>query len=125
MQAIYTGLLAGFIVGVVCVVYVLGRSWYINTRLEINPLNTTELQVESIDWMIMGIISSGSVLWGFIGAGIYHMLNDYMLFILFSAVFSLLTILYFAFRRTRRKFDKIILSIFIIDGLGILIPYLY
>ncbi len=125
MQAIYTGLLAGFIVGVVCVIYVLSRSWYINSRLEINPLNTTELQVESIDWMIMGIISSGSVLWGFIGAGIYHLLKDYMLFMIFSGVFSVLTVLYFALRRTRRKLDKIVLSIVIIDGLGILIPYLY
>ncbi|KAA3618630.1 MAG: hypothetical protein DWQ05_06630 [Calditrichaeota bacterium] len=125
MQAIYTGLLAGFIVGVVCVVYVLSRSWYIHSRLEFNKLDSSELRVESTNWLIMGVFSSGSVIWGFIGAGIYHLLKDQVLFILFSAIFSVFIVLYLAVRQTPHKLDKIILTIIIIDGLGILIPYLY
>ncbi|MCA9735036.1 MAG: hypothetical protein H6696_07190 [Deferribacteres bacterium] len=125
MQAIYTGLLAGFIIGVVCVVYVLSRSWYINSRLEINNMDSAELQIESTNWMIMAVFSSGSVFWGFIGAGIYHLLKDYILFGIFSVLFSIFAVIFFAFRNTDNKLDKIILSVIIIDGLGFLIPYLY
>lgn len=125
MQAIITGLLAGFLIGVICAAYVLVRSWYVQTKIAVKPLDTVEFQAQSTEWMIMALISSASVLWGFVAAGIYHLLQNEVHFMIFSIAVSIVVILYFAFSKVMNKMDKILLSVIIIDGLGLLIPYLY
>ncbi len=125
MQTIYTGLIAGFIVGVVCVLYVLFRSWRIETSLHGRRPDSEMQNSISNHWMIMGIFSSASLVWGFVGAGIFHLLEDWTLFLIFSIVFAVIVTVYLVFKDTSYKTDKIVLNLIIVIGLGVLIPYIY
>ena len=125
MQAIITGLQAGFIVGVVCVVYVLLRSWYINMQLENSPMDTAEFRIASTNWMVMAFFSSASVVWGFIGAGIYHLIKSEVTFALGSLIAAVVLSLIFLVSNVRNKGDKAFLTFAVLTGLGVLIPYLY
>lgn len=125
METIFKGLLSGFIVGVICVAYVLIRSWRVQAELTQGGTRAFEKDQDrdSNNWMVMAVFSSASLVWGFIGAGIYHIFRSHFLFMLFSLIFALIITLVLLFRKTSYKFDKIILTLVITIGLGILIPY--
>ena len=124
METILRGLSAGFIVGVICVIYVVLRISRWQHKLEAEGVDLYKEQGESTTWMLMAIFSSGSIVWSFIGAGIYRLVQNHFYFMLFSvcAAIILSSILYFKTRSYR--FDKIVLTLIMTIGLGVLIPYL-
>ncbi|MDZ7291467.1 MAG: hypothetical protein ONB44_20730 [candidate division KSB1 bacterium] len=125
MHTIISGLLAGLVVGIICVIYVLARS----RKME-NDFNTGKSIPypegrTSVGLMIMAIFGSGSMVWGFLGAGLYHLIHAELTFLLLSIA---LTVLFtFTIWRSRTTFarDKMLLTIIIFIGLGILIPLFY
>lgn len=128
MQTVLVGLLAGFVVGVLCVAYVFFR-----TRRFLAPESAGKVarenlpyseEVTSSSMMLMAVVGSGSLLWGFIAAGLYHIIQEDGKFFLLSAAFALLLNLGILLSKTTFRLDKIFLTTFIILGLGALIPWL-
>jgi len=129
MRTILLGLLSGFVVGVVCVAYV-----FLRTTRMIATQNTAEPDgngglpysesLTSSGLMFMAVIGSGSLLWGFIGAGIYHLIRDETKFFILSALLAASVITLILLSKTTFVYDKIILTLVIILGLGYLIPWL-
>ena len=124
METILRGLSAGFVVGVICVIYVVLRISRWQHKLEAEGVDLYKEQGESTTWMLMAVFSSGSIVWSFIGAGIYRLVQNHYYFILFSVCTAIIlsSILYFKTRSYR--FDKIVLTLIMTIGLGVLIPYL-
>ncbi|NUO82564.1 hypothetical protein HUU05_21030, partial [candidate division KSB1 bacterium] len=81
-------------------------------------------EVTSSGLMLMAVVGSGSLLWGFIGAGLYHIIQDDGRFFLLSAAFAAVLNVGIWLSKTTFTFDKMLLSTFIILGLGALIPWL-
>jgi uncharacterized membrane protein len=125
METILRGLSAGFIVGVICVIYVVIRISKVHDKLEAEGVDLYEDEKKSTSWMIMAVFSSGSIVWSFLGAAIYRIVQNHFYFVLFSicTAFILSTILYFR-KKTAFKADKIVLTLIMTIGLGFLIPYL-
>lgn len=128
MQTVIVGLLAGLVVGIICVAYV-----FLRTRRLIAPESAAKTggdalpyseEVTSSGLMLMAVVGSGSLLWGFIGAGLYHIIRDDGKFFMLSAIFAVLMNLGIWFSKTTFTWDKILLTTFIILGLGALIPWL-
>lgn len=131
MQTILVGLLSGFVVGVVCVAYVFLRTTRVIATQEAaeaggesgGGLPYSE-NLTSSGLMFMAVIGSGSLLWGFIGAGLYHLIRDEWKFFVLSAMLAAAVIVLILLSKTTFMLDKIILAIVIVVGLGILIPWL-
>jgi len=128
MQTIIVGLSAGLVVGILCVAYVFFR-----TRKLIAPESATKTNGDALPYseeatssglMLMAVVGSGSLLWGFIGAGLYHIIRDDGQFFVLSAMFAVLMNVGIWFSKTTFTWDKILLTTFIILGLGALIPWL-
>ncbi len=129
MQTILVGLLSGFVVGVICVAYV-----FLRTTRVIATQNAAESggngglpyseNLTSSGLMFMAVIGSGSLLWGFIGAGLYHLIRNDLKFFMISAMLAAAIILLILLSKTTFMIDKIILTIVIVMGLGVLIPWL-
>jgi len=128
MQTVLVGLLAGLVVGVICVAYV-----FLRTRRFIAPQGLTESAGESLPYsegaasssmMLMAVVGSGSLLWGFIGAGLYHLIQEEGKFFMLSVLFAALMNVGIWLSKTTFTLDKILLTTFIILGLGALIPWL-
>lgn len=128
MQTVIVGLMAGLVVGVICVAYV-----FIRTRRLIAPESAARASGDTLPYseeatssglMLMAVVGSGSLLWGFIGAGLYHIIRDDGRFFALSAIFAVLMNLGIFFSKTTFTWDKILLTTFIILGLGALIPWL-
>lgn len=125
METIMRGLLSGLIVGVVCVVYVLIRSYRVESELHAAGVQDEEREsLASNNWMFMAVLSSASLFWGFIGAGIYRLLESEAVFITLSLILAIAVSTAIFFMDARYKTDKIVLSLIIIAGLGFLIPTL-
>ncbi len=128
MQTVIVGLLAGFVVGVICVAYVFIRTRrFIAAESASRPggevLPYSE-EVTSSGLMLMTVVGSGSLLWGFIGAGLYHVIQDDGKFFVLSAIFAALLNVWIGLSKTTFTLDKMLLSTFIVLGLGALIPWL-
>ena len=123
MATIYTGLMAGFIVGVICVVYVLVRTSLI--REAVSSESTIKQTRASNNLLAMSIFSSASVVWGFIGAGVFHLIRDDIIFLAVAMATSISAAFFFYLQTDRYKLDKIVLSLIIFNGLGVLIPIMY
>ena len=128
MQTVLVGLLAGFVVGVICVAYV-----FLRTRRFIAPEGIGDASRESLPYseevtssslMLMAVVGSGSLLWGFIAAGLYHIIQEDDKFFLLSALFAVIMNVGIWLSKTTFTLDKIFLTTFIILGLGALIPWL-
>ena len=129
MQTILVGLISGFVVGVVCVAYVFMRTTrVIATQNAAEPGGDSGLpyseNLTSSGLMFMSVIGSGSLLWGFIGAGLYHLIRNEWQFFILSALLAAAIIVIILFSKTTFVVDKIILTIVIVMGLGFLIPWL-
>lgn len=124
METILRGLSAGFIVGVVCVVYVLLRISRIQRQLEAEGVDTLNDEGLSNTWLLMAVFSSSSIVWGFLGAAIYYFVRNHVYFMLFSVCLAIIMTSILIFKNTRYKSDKIVLTLTITLGLGLLIPYL-
>ena len=129
MQTILVGLLSGFVVGVICVAYVFLRTTrVIATQNAAKPGGNGGLpyseNLTSSGLMFMAVIGSGSLLWGFIGAGLYHLIRNDLKFFLISAMLAAAIIALILLSKTTFVVDKIILTLVIVMGLGILIPWL-
>lgn len=128
MQTVLVGLLAGFVVGVICVAYV-----FLRTRRYVTPESVGETarenlpyseEVTSSSMMLMAVVGSGSLLWGFIAAGLYHIIQEDGKFFLLSAAFAVIMNLGILLSKTTFRLDKVFLTTLIILGLGALIPWL-
>ncbi|MFN3586582.1 MAG: magnesium chelatase domain-containing protein [Moraxellaceae bacterium] len=78
----------------------------------------------SSGFMFMAIIASGSLLWGFIGAGIYHLIKNDVYFFALSAAMALMLSFWIWRSRAPYAVDKIIITFAILLGLGVLIPWM-
>ncbi|MCA9743610.1 MAG: hypothetical protein H6695_16110 [Deferribacteres bacterium] len=125
METIMRGLSAGFVVGVICVIYVVFRISKVHEQLEAEGVDLYKDEKKSTSWMIMAIFSSGSIVWAFVGAAIYRMVQNHFYFVFFSICtgFILSVIIYFR-KDTPFKGDKIVLTLIMTIGIGLLIPYL-
>ena len=129
MQTVLVGLLSGFVVGVICVAYV-----FLRTTRVIATQNAAKAggdsglpyseNLTSSGLMFMAMIGSGSLLWGFIGAGLYHLIRDEWKFFTLSSMLAMAIILLILLSKTTFMMDKIVLTLFIVMGLGLLIPWL-
>lgn len=128
MQTVLVGLLAGLVVGVICVAYV-----FLRTRRFIAPETAAKSANENLPYseevtssslMLMAVVGSGSLLWGFIGAGLYHIIQEEGKFFMLSVLFALVMNVSIWLSKTTFTLDKILLTTFIILGLGALIPWL-
>ncbi len=128
MQTVIVGLLAGLVVGIICVAYV-----FLRTRRFLAAESAAQADNETLPYseevtssglMLMAVVGSGSLLWGFIGAGLYHIIQDDGKFFLLSAAFAAVLNVGIWLSKTTFTFDKMLLSTFIILGLGALIPWL-
>ncbi len=124
METFLRGLSAGFIVGVACVAYVLLRLSYIQKQLEANGATLAQSHRINRAWMMMAILSSGSIVWGFLGAAIWYVVRDHVYFVLFSLSIGFIITAMLFMKDTQFKTDKIVLTLAIAVGLGFLIPYL-
>lgn len=131
MQTVIVGLTSGLIVGVVCLVYLFVRtSWVVSTkgRMDSQSLQRQGIplseSLKSTSLMFMVIVASGSMLWGFIGAGIYHIIRNDFYFFLLSSIIAAVIVYLILRSNTAFPRDKMILSVIIMLGLGLLIPLL-
>ncbi len=128
MQTVLVGLLAGLVVGVICVAYVFFRTRRFVTAESVSKPGSETLpyseEVTSSSMMLMAVVGSGSLLWGFIGAGLYHIIQEDGKFFLLSALFAAIMNVGIWLSKTTFTLDKIFLTTFIILGLGALIPWL-
>lgn len=124
METILRGLSAGFIVGVICVLYVVLRIMRWQHKLEAKGVDLYKEQRQSTTWMLMAIFSSGSIVWSIIGAGIYWLVQNHYYFMLFSICTAIILSCIVYFKTRSYRFDKIVLTLIMTIGLGVLIPYL-
>ncbi|MDZ7363421.1 MAG: hypothetical protein ONB46_22285 [candidate division KSB1 bacterium] len=125
MHTIISGLLAGFVVGVVCIIYVLARTRKMEEVYEAGddiPYSTSRA---SVGLMIMGVFSSGSMVWGFVGAGLYHMIRAELFFFVISLSLAVVFTLLIWRSNTTFARDKVLLTLIVFVGLGLLIPFFY
>jgi hypothetical protein len=125
MHTIISGLLAGLVVGIVCVIYALLRTKRMENDYETGKGIPYSEGVASTGLLIMAMFGSGSLVWGFVGAGIYHLIRDDLAFLSISVAMSLLIILWIWRSKTTFATDKILLTLIIFVGLGFLIPWFY
>ena len=136
MQTIFVGLVSGLIVGVICVAYVLLRTTKLfaahlaaHSAAKHSGAGTLQAMPESAPitspgLMFMAIFGSGSLLWGFLGAGIYHLIRDDERFFVLSLALAAGVITWIWLSKTSFAIDKMILTLFIFIGLGVLIPWM-
>ena len=124
MDTILRGLLSGFVVGIVCVAYVLVRSWRVESQVNHKSSGSADNEEISDNWMMMAFFSSASIIWGLLGALVFRFLEDHTKFFLISTAVGIVISL--AFYRTKVRYvgDKIVLTLIIMIGLGFLIPNL-
>jgi uncharacterized membrane protein YidH (DUF202 family) len=127
MHTIISGLLAGLVVGVVCIIYVLARTRKMEEAFETGqktPYSASRSRT-SIGLMMLGIFASGSIVWGFVGAGLYHLIRvELFFFLIFLALAALFTVLIWRSKTTFMR-DKVLLTVIVFVGLGVLIPVFY
>lgn len=125
MHTILSGLLAGLVVGVVCIIYVLMRTRKMAAAHKAGRSIPYSEGRTSASLMIMAVFGSGSMVWGFVGAGLYHLIRVELSFFLISiAIAAVLTVLIWRSRTTFVR-DKMLLTGIIFIGLGLLIPWFY
>jgi len=125
MHTIISGLLAGFVVGVVCIIYVLARTRKMEEVYETGVNIPYSASRASVGLMIMGVFSSGSMVWGFVGAGLYHMIRAELFFFVISLSLAMIFTLLIWRSNTTFVRDKVLLTIIVFVGLGLLIPFFY
>ncbi len=125
MHTILSGLLAGFVIGVVCIIYVLFRTRKMEDDYKAGKTIPYSEGRTSVGLMIMAIFASGSMVWGFVGAGLYHVIRVERAFFLISLALAALFMLLIWRSRTTFVRDKVLLTFIVFVGLGVLIPFFY
>lgn len=125
MHTILSGMLAGLVVGVVCIIYVVARARKWEAAYESGRKVSISESRASTGLMFMGVFASGSMVWGFVGAALYHLIRIELFFFLIS--FALAVLFTFLFWRSKTTFrrDKALLTAIVFLGLGVLIPLFY
>lgn len=131
MQTVLVGLAAGLMVGVICIFYVFLRTKILvaaKIAAQQGSQSSQEVsyaeQPTSSTFMFIAFIASGSLLWGFIGAGIYHLIRDDLYFFILSVVLALVVNIKIWTSKTTYAKDKMVVTLVILLGLGVLIPWL-
>lgn len=125
MHTILSGILAGLVVGVVCIIYVLARTRKWEAAYESGRQVPLSESRASTGLMFMGVFASGSLVWGFVGAGLYHLIRtEVFFFLIFFALAALFVFLLWRSKTTFRR-DKALLTLIVFVGLGVLIPLFY
>jgi len=125
MHTIISGLLAGLVVGIVCIIYVLARTRKMKEAVETGRAIPYSEGRAGAGLMIMGLFGSGSIVWGFVGAGLYHLIRTELFFFIMSlALAALFTLLIWRSKTTFVR-DKVFLTVIVFVGLGLLIPLFY
>lgn len=131
MQTVLVGLAAGLMVGVICIFYVFLRTKILvaaKIAAQQGSQSSQEVsyaeQPTSSTFMFIAFIASGSLLWGFIGAGIYHLIRDDLYFFILSVVLALIVNVKIWISKTTYAKDKMVVTLVILLGLGVLIPWL-
>lgn len=125
MHTILSGMLAGLVVGVVCIIYVLARTRKLEAAYESGRKVSISESRASTGLMFMGVFASGSMVWGFVGAGLYHLIRTELFFFLISLALAILFIALLWRSNTAFRRDKALLTVIVFVGLGVLIPFFY
>jgi len=125
MHTILSGLLAGLVVGVACIIYVLARTGKMEEAYKAGRKISISESHASTGLMFMGVFASGSIVWGFIGAGLYHLIRVELFFFLISLALAVIFTALFWRSQTAFRRDKALLTIIVFVGLGVLIPLFY
>jgi uncharacterized membrane protein len=125
MHTIISGLLAGLVVGVVCIIYVLARTRKMEEAYEAGQNIPYSEGRTSVGLMIMGVFGSGSIVWGFVGAGLYHLIRIELFFFIISLLLAALFTFFIWRSKTTFVREKVLLTIIVFVGLGVLIPFFY
>ena len=127
MVSILKWLALGYAVGIICMLYLLARSWMTVTAGVPDKKHAMSYgSAPQENWLGMILLSTcASFAWAVTGAGIYRLLQNHALFIQFSFALAFTVAVILTFKRTAHKLDKIIFNAIIILGHGFLIPYFF
>lgn len=123
METVFRWLVAGYVVGVTCVFYLIVRSWVITSAMLHGKGSALYRRRAADNWLGMVLLSSGiSLGWSLIGGGIHRLLASDVLFVQFSLGLAAVITLLLLFAKTEHKLDKIALNAIVIVGFGFLLP---
>lgn len=126
METILKWLIAGYVVGVICMLYLIARSWLITSALMNNKGSAVYRREVGVHWLGMALLSTGiSLGWSFIGGGIHRMMANDLKFVQFSLGLACAIAMLLMLGNTTHKADKIALNTIVIVGLGVLIPVMF
>jgi hypothetical protein len=126
METILKLLLAGYVIGLVCMSYLILRSW--NFRLEGASRHKalTIIVDREVNWLGIALFSMAvSYLWCFIGGGVHFFLDSNIQFLQFSFLFAITSSLAIFAIKTTRKLDKIVINSIVVLGSGILFANMF
>ncbi|MDZ7269948.1 MAG: hypothetical protein ONB48_21820 [candidate division KSB1 bacterium] len=126
METILKWLIAGYVVGVICMLYLIARSWVITSAMLNNAGKAVCRRDLGVHWLGMALLSTGiSLGWSFIGGGIHHWMANDQRFVQFSLGLACAIAMLLLLGKTTHKVDKIALNAIVIVGLGVLIPVMF
>lgn len=123
METIFKWLVAGYVVGAICMFYLIVRSWIITNAMLHGKGSALYRREIGVNWLGMALLSAGvSLGWSLIGGGIHRFLASDVLFVQFSLGLAAVITTMLLFADTEHKLDKIALNAIVILGFGFLLP---
>lgn len=124
METVFKWLVAGYVVGVICVFYLVVRSWIITNAMLHGKGSALYRRGIGVNWLGMALFSASiSLGWSLIGGGIHRFLGSDVLFVQFSLGLAAVITTMLLFTNTEHKLDKIALNAIVIVGFGFLLPF--
>ena len=121
MESLLRWLISGYLVAMVCLGYLMLRSWMVATVISAEPGMVAYQRNFKEGWLRMVVFSiAGSLIWSFIGAAIHYLLGSSESFIRFSLLMALLVTVALLLMRLENKVDAIALNAIVVVGLGLL-----
>ncbi|MFQ5629475.1 MAG: hypothetical protein ACE5I1_12000 [bacterium] len=126
MESIFKLLISGYVIGLVCMSYLILRSWNFKA-VKTSGQRTMAIAEESeVNWLGIALFSMAvSYVWCFIGAVIHFLMDSNIQFLQFSIIIALATSLTIYSINTTRKLDKIVVNSIVMVGCGLLFSNLF
>jgi hypothetical protein len=130
MDIILKWLVSGYVVGLVCMLFLMARAWVVTTLAEDRGVAAVDETITENEtgqsWLGMALLSTAaSLVWMAIGAGIYHLLKSRVLFMEFSLFVAIAVAIIFLLKKTAHRLDKIIINAIVVIGMSFLIPAMF
>ena len=126
MATLFKLLISGYVIGLVCMSYLIVRSW--NDKIVGGSQHRTLAIAEEkeVNWLGIALFSmSVSYAWCFIGAIIYFFMGSNIQFLQFSILIASATSLTIYSLNTTRKLDKIVVNSIVMLGCGLMFSNLF